>query len=120
MFHWGGGGGGGGREIVCRPLQENGSKHEKPQIGAFWLEDASHVWCEYSMQEVCKISRGGKRKKKEGRGKEKEKRRKKGKGRTDEGRRKKEEERTAALVMEASLTGLGGQSLACCHLQSAS
>ena len=78
----------------------------------------------YSMQEVCKISRGGKRKKKEGRGKEKEK--KKEEGRREDRRRKKEKgrkkegERTAALVMEASLTGLGGQGLAWSHIRSAS
>ena len=38
----------------------------------------------------------------------------------EEGRRKEEEDGTAAMVTEASLTGLGGQSLACCHLRSAS
>ena len=37
-----------------------------------------------------------------------------------EGRRREEEDGTAALVMEASLTGLGGQSLAWSHLRSAS
>ena len=78
----------------------------------------------YSMQEVCKISRGGKRKKKEGRGKEKDK--KKEEGRREDRRRKKEKgrkmegERTAALVMETSLTGLGGQGLAWSHIRSAS
>ena len=91
MFHWG--------RIVCRPLQEKASKNEHPKFGAFWIADASNMGCEYSMRAVCKISRCGK---KEGEG------------------RKKEEERTAALVMEASLTGLGGQGLAWSHLRSAS
>ena len=59
--------------------------------------------------------------KKEGRWKKEEEGRRKNAGqKKEEGKRKKGEERTAVLVMEASLTGLGGQSLAWSHLRSAS
>ena len=58
--------------------------------------------------------------KEEGRKKKEEGRRKNGGQKKEEGKRKKGEERTAALVKEASLTGLGGQSLAWSQLRSAS
>ena len=67
----------------------------------------------------------GRIRKEAGRRKKKERRRTKGGQKKEEGKRKaegrrKKEERTAALVMEASLTGLGGQGLAWSHIRSAS
>ena len=72
--------------------EEKASKNEHPKFGAFWLEDVSNMWCEYSMQAVCKISRCGK---KEGEGRKKEgERKKKEEERRKNGGQKKEEWRT--------------------------
>ena len=68
------------REQKCVSLGENclsslageRTQKRKPQVGTFWLEDASHMWGEYSMQAVWKISRKGRRRKKEGEIKKKE------------------------------------------------
>ena len=98
-FQWG--------SIVCRPLEENASKNEKPKLGHSGLK--IHPTC--GVNTPCKqCVRYHAVEKEEGR-KEEERRRKKGERRRKDG---------SAGLMEASLTGVGGQSLAWSHLRSAS
>ena len=68
-FQWG--------RIVCRPLQEIASKNEKPKLGHSGLKMHPTCGVNTPCKHMCKISRCGKRRRKEEGRRKKERRRKK-------------------------------------------